>query len=550
MNLRQAMVLEPAPASGVALWSAPLWRWAAWVLATALLMWPSTASMVEIWWTSGTFNHALGLPAVLFWLVWRRRAQWLTLVPQPDARWWWCLLPAAALAVLNEAAVAKAPGHFALVLMWVLSVPALLGTAVARQWAFALGYAFFMVPLGDFMLAPMMDWTATVTVWAVRLSGVPVYREGLDFVIPSGAWSVVEACSGVRYLIASVCVGVLYAHLSYRSWRKRLLFVAAALVVPTAANWLRAYGIVMLGHWSDNALATGVDHLVYGWLFFGLVLGLLFWVGGRWAEPTDPVAGPVIDSARVGATMAAAPDVAQAARAAGAPEAAGAAAAAEGHPGHLRAWGSTLALVAVPLAMWNWVHWSAPEGQVLPFGGVSVAASELVCPLRGSSGSPFEQMRTGDSPSAAGGSEPVWLSRSVTSDVSRSQRLSLGADWGPADSSGLKQVRGKAPEPLVSASGQALPAQWWQRAEASSLPLSQAEAVNGWLVVRWLHLDGRWMAPGTSARWALVSARLQGRSDRVETWVACTPLASETEMPLVRERLQRVVDQLMKGNAP
>ena len=42
--------------------------------------------------------------------------------------------------------------------------------------------------------------------------------------------------------------------------------------------------IVMLGHLSDNELAVGVDHLVYGWIFFGLVMTLLFWVGGRWRE--------------------------------------------------------------------------------------------------------------------------------------------------------------------------------------------------------------------------------------------------------------------------
>jgi EpsI family protein len=35
-------------------------------------------------------------------------------------------------------------------------------------------------------------------------------------------------------------------------------------------------------------LAVGVDHLVYGWLFFGLVALLLFWCAARWREP--PVA--------------------------------------------------------------------------------------------------------------------------------------------------------------------------------------------------------------------------------------------------------------------
>ena len=150
---------------------------------------------------------------------------------------------------------------------------------------FPLLFLFFAVPLGEFMREPMMLWTADFTVAALRLSGIPVYREGLQFVIPSGSWSVVEACSGVRYLIASFMVGSLFAYLNYRSWQRRALFIGVAIVVPIVANWLRAYMIVMLGHLSGNTLAVGVDHLLYGWVFFGVVVMLMFFIGARWSEP-------------------------------------------------------------------------------------------------------------------------------------------------------------------------------------------------------------------------------------------------------------------------
>lgn len=91
-----------------------------------------------------------------------------------------------------------------------------------------------------------MEWTAKITVICLRMSGIPVYQEGLQFVIPSGNWSVVEACSGIRYLIASVTVGTLFAYLNYRSLKRRLLFVVVSFLVPIIANWARAYIIVML----------------------------------------------------------------------------------------------------------------------------------------------------------------------------------------------------------------------------------------------------------------------------------------------------------------
>ena len=42
--------------------------------------------------------------------------------------------------------------------------------------------------------------------------------------------------------------------------------------------------IVMLGHLSDMKLAVGVDHLIYGWVFFGAVVLLFFWVGSFFRE--------------------------------------------------------------------------------------------------------------------------------------------------------------------------------------------------------------------------------------------------------------------------
>ena len=73
-------------------------------------------------------------------------------------------------------------------------------------------------------------------------------------------------------------------------WR-RLVFIALSIIVPIIANGIRAYLIVMIGHLSNNRLATGVDHVIYGWVFFGFVMMLLFWIGSQWREP-DAAANP------------------------------------------------------------------------------------------------------------------------------------------------------------------------------------------------------------------------------------------------------------------
>ena len=186
------------------------------------------------------------------------------------------------LAVLVAAAM-----QLALVAMLVATVPLVLGWQVTRAMAFPLAFLFFAVPIGEFMTPTLMHWTAEAPVGGLRLTGIPVYQEGQQLVIPSGRWSVVEACSGIRYLMSTFMVGSLFAYLNYRSPAKRLAFAAVSLLLPVVANWVRAYVIVMLGHLTDNRIATGVDHLVYGWVFFGVVILALFFIGARWSDPDD-----------------------------------------------------------------------------------------------------------------------------------------------------------------------------------------------------------------------------------------------------------------------
>lgn len=250
------------------------------------------AAMVAIWIRSETFAHAFVVPPIVLWLVWRQRDALRRLTPQPMA---WVLLPMAVVALawlLARVAFVASVEQLSFTALLVLSVPLMLGRQVTSALLFPLAFLFFAVPIGEALTPIMMQWTADFTVMAVRASGVPVYREGLQFVIPTGTWSVVEACSGIRYLMASFMVGSLFAYLNYRSTQRRLVFCAVSIVLPILANWLRAYIIVMLGHVSNNALATGADHLVYGWVFFGIVILGMFFVGARWAEPDAALPEP------------------------------------------------------------------------------------------------------------------------------------------------------------------------------------------------------------------------------------------------------------------
>ena len=242
-------------------------------------------SMASIWYHSSTFTHGFLVAPIAGWLIWRRRRELVGSVPQASALALTIVFAVSIVWFAGFVLAANALVQFAVVGLIISAFLVTFGWKSCKVIAFPLGFLLFSVPVGNFLLPLLMDWTADFTVLALRVTGIPVHREGLQFVIPSGTWSVIEACSGVRYLIASLTIGTLFSYLTYRSWTRRLLFVVVSALVPILANWLRAYLIVLLGHLSGNELATGVDHLVYGWLFFGVVVMVMFTVGSWWREP-------------------------------------------------------------------------------------------------------------------------------------------------------------------------------------------------------------------------------------------------------------------------
>ncbi|TFW30682.1 exosortase A [Massilia horti] len=268
--------------------------WIALALLAPLILYFDTArSIVTLWNNSETFAHGYAVAPICLWLAWRQRETLRTL---PLAPWWPALVPAALagmLWLLGSVAEVQVVRQYALVALFPLAVLAVCGRRYASALAFPLLFLLSAVPFGEVFVAPLIDFTADFTVAALRLTGIPVLRNGPSFEIPSGHWSVVEACSGLRYLISSITLGCLYAYLSYRSWRRRLLFIALSAAVPIVANGVRAYMIVMIGHLSSMRLAVGVDHIIYGWLFFGLVMFLMFWIGRLWHEKD---AGPAPDA--------------------------------------------------------------------------------------------------------------------------------------------------------------------------------------------------------------------------------------------------------------
>jgi exosortase A len=266
------------------------------LVETAILAWfhRDAAAIASIWWNSSTFNHCMLIPPIIAWLVWQRLPELSELVP---TAWAPGLLLVAAGAMgwlLGEAGGVAFARHLGLAFMLQGAVIACLGKAVARGLAFPLCYLLFLVPAGEGLVPMMQTITAKIATFLLGLSGVPAHLEGVFITTPTGYFEVADACAGVKFLIAMLAFGALVAELCYRSWRRRIAFLAVAIIIPILANGVRAWGTIYIAHLTSIRFAAGFDHVIYGGIFFALVIALILgagWrffdraVGDRWFDP-------------------------------------------------------------------------------------------------------------------------------------------------------------------------------------------------------------------------------------------------------------------------
>jgi exosortase A len=243
---------------------------------------------VRVWIDSTAYNHCfLVLPLVGF-LLWQRRAVISSVSPHPTL-WPLVTMPALSALWLLAAVLDIEEGRqLVMVAMFQVVLLVSLGPLVYRHLLAPFLFLFFLVPSGAFLVPSLQTITADIAVAGLRFLNIPVFSDGYMIEVPEGPFEIAEACAGLRFLIASSVFGCFFAVVMYRSFLRRALFVLSSIVVPIIANGLRALGIIVLAHLEGSAAAVEADHVLYGWVFFTLVIMILIAIGMTFAEKTGP----------------------------------------------------------------------------------------------------------------------------------------------------------------------------------------------------------------------------------------------------------------------
>ena len=261
-------------------------------LVIALLGYLYADSLVFLsgyWIGSEDYSHGMFVPLISLFLIWQARH---CIAEAGAGNSWWGLAVISAGLVLywvGELATLYVLQHVSLWMVIVGLVIASIGVRGARAIVFPLSYLLTCIPLPVFLYASLSSqlqlWSSALGVGFLQLVGVTAFRDGNVIDLGPVQLQVVEACSGIRYLLPLASLALLCAYLFKDRMWKRVALVLSSIPISILVNGFRIGMIGVLVEWYGQGAAEGFSHLFEGWLLFMASLGLL--ILEMWAGPGE-----------------------------------------------------------------------------------------------------------------------------------------------------------------------------------------------------------------------------------------------------------------------
>lgn len=236
--------------------------------------------LVLKWSSSGDYSHGFLIPLICLYLIWKRQNQLKQTRVTPC---WWglpilllaviSLLIAKIGAIYSAASFSLLIGGFGLVILN-------LGLNITKNLAFPLGFLIFAIPLPglirDSVTFPLTLASSNISTRLMRLFEITVNREGNIIDLGTMQLQVVEACSGLRFVLPLLALGILVAYFTQQRFWKRVLLVLSTIPISIIANACRLAMIGILAEKFGADVAEGFFHGFSGWLVFIFAFSVLY----------------------------------------------------------------------------------------------------------------------------------------------------------------------------------------------------------------------------------------------------------------------------------
>ena len=241
---------------------------------------PVWKNLVTFWHASEDYSHGFLIVPLSLYIIWQKRG---TLAKTPIYPSWWgvCLVVFSLIVyVVAYFAEVTTLASVSMILALTGVIIYLFGVAFLKQIIFPLFLLLLMIPVPaqvySAVTIPLQLMVSKASAGAAWLMGIPLYREGNLIHLPDRTLArVVQACSGLRSMIALLTLGAVFGYMTLHSnWLRAILFFSG---IPFAilVNIVRVLAMIVAFHYFQYDLTSGNVHTVFGLIIFLLALALI-----------------------------------------------------------------------------------------------------------------------------------------------------------------------------------------------------------------------------------------------------------------------------------
>jgi len=249
------------------------------------------------WLGSEEYSHCVLVPLVIVFLIWQKKEE---LAKYPFEGSW----PGFALAFLGmamyfigELSALRILLEYAFLAALMGGVWAVVGPRLFAKIWIPIFFFFFCIPLPSFVLAGLSTklqlLSSQIGVAFIRLCGISVFLEGNVIDLGSMRLQVVEACSGLNYLLPLMSIALICAYIYQATLWKRAVVFMSSIPLTVIMNSFRIGVIGVLVEYWGKPMAEGFLHDFEGWAVFMACAAILvgeMWVLGKIGGERRPFA--------------------------------------------------------------------------------------------------------------------------------------------------------------------------------------------------------------------------------------------------------------------
>jgi exosortase len=252
----------------------------------SLLKWIYLLGMAKSGETEMDDNQMIIAPLVVLGLFYWKRKE---LLKQPMAIWAPGLLIVAFGLLLHIAGYRVQQPRISIVALFT-GIYGLMGMAwgpkFLRESFFPFFLFIFCVPFGtlsQYITVPLRSIAVSIVMFITHIvPGMAVLRQGNELIDPHGhfKYEVAAACGGIRSLIMTVMLAIVFGFVVFKVMWKRLVLIALAPPLAIAGNVLRLLIVIAAAKMGGQKVGTAVhDNTITSLLPYVPAMLTLFWLG-------------------------------------------------------------------------------------------------------------------------------------------------------------------------------------------------------------------------------------------------------------------------------